>query len=462
MANTFISTDPKTKKQKTVNIPDGCIVVEMNTKEMGEFVSDAFGSFLTTDGIERIQVFPKEVKTFNGIWRYLFPIRRGVTAALVNKEKWEMRIKAIEAEKEKKKIEKLSREDIGEMYINFDEAKVFYLASKGYLTSIATKYLFPCRNDTMYASDYGKKLRDTILRKILEENNIDVPTLKKNISSANRQNRFFYYEFPVPEDQRNLLLNHVERVLLDTLNRKPLRKHSMYYLGWLKEERVKCYFLLKRLYRETGEVEKLRNTLTEIIFNLGRIKSNNDDDMVFLEKGLIESSVSELLYSLERDDDKKNETQEAIKKRHPKASDWCFDNNWRNNHIPVPDSHMNPESIDSNCAGSFEDARKAEKEGDYNNAANIYEAIVFNDNKNIESYSRLMIIYRKYHMYDDEIRVINLALKHCADCQKYVIQWRQRLKKAEEKRYKAFIESLEFFYHPDFGGLSLNNFIISL
>ena len=37
MANTFVSTDPETKAQKTIKIPDGCIIVEMRTKEMSNF-----------------------------------------------------------------------------------------------------------------------------------------------------------------------------------------------------------------------------------------------------------------------------------------------------------------------------------------------------------------------------------------------------------------------------------------
>ena len=72
MANTFISTDPDSKKQKTVKIPDGCIIIEMGAKEMKQFVMETFVGFLFVDERERLQVFPKEVKTFDEIWLYFF------------------------------------------------------------------------------------------------------------------------------------------------------------------------------------------------------------------------------------------------------------------------------------------------------------------------------------------------------------------------------------------------------
>ena len=56
-----------------------------------------------------------------------------------------------------------------------------------------------------------------------------------------------------------------------------------------------------------------------------------------------------------------------------------------------------------------------------------------------------MIIYRKYKMYDDEIRVIKLALSNCTDNMKLVAEWKERLEKAEELKYKAYSKSLQEF-----------------
>lgn len=48
-------------------------------------------------------------------------------------------------------------------------------------------------------------------------------------------------------------------------------------------------------------------------------------------------------------------------------------------------------------------------------------------------------------MYDDEIRVIKLALANCTDSLKLVKEWQERLKKTEELKYKAYIKSLQEF-----------------
>ena len=56
MTNTFISTDPETKAQKTIKIPDGCIIVEMKAKEMSDFIMKTFAGFLFVDERARLQV----------------------------------------------------------------------------------------------------------------------------------------------------------------------------------------------------------------------------------------------------------------------------------------------------------------------------------------------------------------------------------------------------------------------
>lgn len=142
MANTFMSTDPETKVQKTIKIPDGCILIEMQEKEISDLVLQITADFILNIG-ERDQIFPKEIKSLNGIWKYIYPIRRGVVGVLVKEENWKKRVLDKKREDRKNEKEKLRVEDIANMRIKFDEARIFYLASKGVLTSVAMDYLYP-------------------------------------------------------------------------------------------------------------------------------------------------------------------------------------------------------------------------------------------------------------------------------------------------------------------------------
>lgn len=449
MANTFISIDPETKVQKTVTIPDGCIIVEMKAKEMSDFIMKTFAGFLFADEKARLQVFPKEVKTFDGIWQYVYPIKRGVAAIMVNEEKWGKLLKDQKAKEEKERIEQLCSNDIAAMRIKYDEARIFYLASKGVLTTIAMDYLFPeFKKDKNQDEDI---LCEVVLQEIVEQIKIDLSAVRKELTKSRKQYHFYVLEFPISEEQRIAFLDHATHVLCEIVDRKPIRKKISNYLEAFNDAQIDCYKLLKKIYRENGDDDNLFKTLERIIFNLD-IKCNRDNAS-YKVKYFIEKSIGELNYYIERpkqnweqrwESEQITELKRKIKERHPKVNAlyyWCVE--------PSLPSHMNPESININFTSSFEEAKRAEesgnKTGNYSYALDLYEAIAYRDKSNKDAYARLMIIYRKYKMYDDEIRVIKLALANCTDNMKLVKEWKERLEKAEELKHKAYIKTLQEF-----------------
>ncbi len=449
MANTFISIDPETKVQKTITIPDGCIIVEMKAKEMSDFIMKTFAGFLFADERVRLQVFPKEVKTFDGVWQYVYPIKRGVAAIMVNEEKWEKLLKDQKTKEEKERIEQLCRNDFAAIRIKYNEARIFYLASKGVLTHIAMYYLFPEHKEEK--DQYEDDLREIVLHDIIEKAQIDLAAAKKELTKSRRQCHFFVLEFPISEEQKIAFLDHAIHILCEIVNRKPIRKNVSNYLEAFNDAQIDCYKLLKKIYKENGDDDNLFKTLERIIFNLD-IKCNRDNSS-YKVKYFIEKSIGELNYYIERpkqnweqrwDSKQISELKRKIKERHPKVNTL----NWRCVEPSLP-SHMNPESININSTSSIEEAKRAEESGNhtgnYSYALDLYEAIAYRDKCNKDAYARLMIIYRKYKMYDDEIRVIKLALANCTDNMKLVAEWKERLEKAEELKYKAYIKSLQEF-----------------
>lgn len=449
MANTFISTNPETKVQKTITIPDGCIIVEMKAKEMSDFVMKTFAGFLFADEKARLQVFPKEVKTFDGIWQYVYPIKRGVAAIMVNEEKWEKLLKYQKAKEEKERFEQLCSDDIAAIRVKYDEARIFYLASKGVLTTIAMDYLFP-----EFKGDKNQDeviLCEIVLHDIVEKIKIDLSATRKELTKSRRQCHFFVLEFPISEEQKIAFLDHATFTLCEIVDRKPIRKNISNYLEAFNNAQIDCYKLLKKIYRENGDVNNLFKTLERIIFNLD-VKYNRVNDS-YKVKCFIEKSIGELNYYIERpkqnweqgwDSKQLSELKRKIKERHPKMNAF----NWRCVEPSLP-SHMNPESININCTSSFEQAKRAEESGNhtgnYSYALDLYESIVYRDKCNKDAYARMMIIYRKYKLYDDEIRVIKLALANCTDNMRLIKEWKERLEKAEELKYKAYIKSLQEF-----------------
>lgn len=594
MTNTFISTDPETKVQKTIKIPDGCTLIEMQEKEIYDLVMQITADFILNMS-ERDQIFPKEVKSANEIWEYIYPIRRGVAGVLVNEDNWKKRVQGKNREDRKNEKERLCFEDIENTRIKYDEARIFYLASKGVMTSIAMDYLYP---HFKREKDYGEnELCEIIIRNIANECDIDLSAAKKELIKARKQYFFYHLEFPINEDQHNKLLNHAIFVLRDTLDRKPINKQIKGYLDTFKEIKVDCYKLMEKIYRENGDFDKLRKIRKEIIFDFeARCTSNTP----YYISRFIGINIREYGYQLVEDE--KEKVKNEILQRHPKVAEyylWGYERTkeyeeqedipllkqkltdcyfsarvndclksrgietlgdlvdyqrsdlmkirglggkalkeienrldvyglqlglgmnlseeekdiYGTDKAPLRITNLtsinlslrtikclndakifilgdlmaysksdllklcnigkktveeietilaskglefgmdissihcfNTESTNNKITGnSIENARIEELYGHTSEAAKIYESLITNDNKDIESYKRLMVIYRKWEMYDDEIRVIKLALANCTDNTKLIEEWKERLEKAKELKYKAYIKSLQEF-----------------
>jgi hypothetical protein len=594
MANTFISTDPETKVQKTIKIPDGCTLIEMQEKEIYDLVMQITADFILNMG-KRDQIFPKEVKSANEIWEYIYPIRRGVAGVLVNEDNWKKRVQGKNREDRKNEKERLCFEDIENTRIKYDEARIFYLASKGVMTSIAMDYLYP---QFKREKDYGEnELCEIIIRNIANECDIDLSAAKKELIKARKQYFFYHLEFPINEDQHNKLLNHAILALRNTLDRKPVNKQIKGYLDTFKEIKVDCYKLMEKIYRENGDFDKLRKIRKEIIFDFeARCTSNTPYSI----SRFIGSNIREYGYQLVEDE--KEKVKNEILQRHPKVAEyylWGYERTKEyeeQENIPLLKQKLtdcyfsarvndclksrgietlgdlidyqksdlmkirglgskalneiedylaifglqlglgkklseeekdiygtdkaplritnltsinlslrtikclndakifilgdlmaysksdllklrnigkktveeietilaskglefgmdissihcfNTEITKNKVTGNrIEDAKMAELYGHTSEAAEIYEFLIKNDNKDTESYKRLMVIYRKWEMYDDEIRVIKIALANCTDNTKLIEEWKERLEKAKELKYKAYIKSLQKF-----------------
>ena len=541
---------------------------------------------------ERDQIFPKEIKSLNGIWKYIYPIRRGVVGVLVNEENWKKRVLDKKREDRKNEKEKLRVEDIANMRIKFDEARIFYLASKGVLTSVAMDYLYP---QFKREKEYGENiLCEIIIHNIANECNIDLSAAKKELIKARRQYSFYHFEFPINEDQHNKLLNHTIYVLRDTIDRKPINKQIKGYYDTFIEIKVSCYKLMEKIYRENGDFDKLRKIRKEIIFDFEARCTSNTPYSISL---FIGRNIREYGYQLREEE--KEKVKNEILQRHPKVAEyylWGYERTKEREEIPLLKQklsdcyfsarvndrlkskgietlgdlvdyqrsdlmiihgfgskalneiedylaifglqlglgmnlseeekdiygtdkaplritnltsinlslrtikylndakifilgdlmaysksdllkicnigkktveeietilaskglefgmdissihYFNTESTNNKITcNSIENARIEELYGHISEAAKIYESLITNDNKYIESYKRLMVIYRKLEMYDDEIRVIKLALANCTEKMKLVEEWKERLEKAEELKYKAYIKSLQEF-----------------
>lgn len=597
MTNTFITTNPETKVQKTVTIPNGCILIEMQEKDISDLVMQITADFILNMS-ERDQIFPEEIKSSNEIWKYIYPIRRGVVGVLVNEENWKKRVQGKKREDKKNEKEKLCFENIANIRIKYDEARIFYLASKGVLTSVAMDYLCP---EFKREDEYGEnKLCEIIIRNIANECDIDLSAAKKELIKARRQYFFYHLEFPINEDQHNKLLNHAIFVLRDTLDRKPINKQIKGYLDAFKGIKVDCYKLIEKIYRENGDFDSLRNVRKEVIFDFDARCTLNTPYSI---SRFIGSNIREYGYQL--GEEEKEKVKNEILQRHPKVAEYYlwgyertkeYESTKEREKVPLlkqklPDCYFSArvnnclksrgietlgdlvdyqrsdlmkihglgskalneiedylaifglqlglgmnlseeekdiygtdkaplritnltsinlslrtikclndakifilgdlmaysksdllklcnigkktveeietilaskglefgmdissihcfttESTNNKITGnSIENARMEELYGHTSEAAKIYESLITNDNKDIESYKRLMVIYRKWEMYDDEIRVIKLALANCTDNTKLIEEWKERLEKAKELKYKAYIKSLQEF-----------------
>jgi tetratricopeptide (TPR) repeat protein len=100
--------------------------------------------------------------------------------------------------------------------------------------------------------------------------------------------------------------------------------------------------------------------------------------------------------------------------------------------IVAPNSNLLAPSLDNNLSGI-----KAEKNDDSEEAIRLYEQNVSARFDGSHPYKRLAIIYHKQKRYDDEIRVLEVAVDVFSklkrqDVPKKLEYFKERLKKAKE------------------------------
>ncbi|MBR4774317.1 MAG: hypothetical protein IK010_07810 [Bacteroidales bacterium] len=465
MANTFISTDPDTKKQKTVKIPEGCIIIEMNAKEMRKFIIETFVGFLFVEKRERLQVFPKEVKTFDGIWRYVYPIRRGVAALMVNAEKWENLIEYIRQEKEKEEKNRLIHEDIESRWIELKNAKALIEISRGNLIrDLIDDY------NLYFKHKKNNIIWDDELLYILEKYQIDTSAIKKNKDYKNYRSEIVG-QIEITNNDRLKLLKKSIYILKRLLQKSKLKigkDDNNYKAGILnvKRESLEC---LIDCYIEIDDNSNLMDTFLQLT-KVGSssdsfqstekileyyVKKDDEDNLLLFANNNIEQYpfIYDTLINFYRhrgDTPKELYYIEKVIKKYPNEEGYLYKRlvelGVRKDEIIPPESHMDSKTIPVTSlamidsaypcewiegGGYYAEGRRSEAMHNYKQAAYIFETLIANGYESSSPYDRLMIIYRKFKMIDDEIRIINLALEKYDNSQMKIVDiWRKRLETA--------------------------------
>lgn len=483
MANTFISTDPNSKKQKTVKIPDGCIIIEMGVKEMKQFVLETFSGFLFVDEKKRLQVFPKEVKSINGIWRYVYPIRRGVAAIMVNEEKWNNLIKYKTQKKEKEERECLSAKDLGERRQALKEAQILKTIADGdLLRGIIGEYYKHKKNNNQPTKN---KIRFyDIIFDTLDKYDIDITSLlgeNSNTRNHREEEMEIIGHIPISESDKESLLLFSITLLKGVITTPKVKKAGEYYNESVNSVNSRILRLLISIYKAVGDKESILKTLIDIInkepteeaysqlmyFYIAERDENNLLSIANKAKKAHPRIVYRNLMGFYYDNEKKlleiareakkypDITYEYLIDYYKTINDTTNESKYICEYLDIfpnersrfykrlielgeiegkiisPISHMNPASIKK--SGSYEEAQQAEIINDYYKAADIYEALILIGDNGTEPYKRLMSIYRKFRMLDDEIRIIKLGLKKYKSSNlKVVDEWEKRLKISEK------------------------------
>ena len=267
MAKTFISTDPETKEQRTVKIPEGCIVFEMNAKEMKKFVMETFAGFLFVDERERLQVFPREVKTYDEIWQYVYPIRQGVAAIMVNEEKMNTLLEYRYQKKIKEDKEKLYSEDIRKRGQMLREAAICNTVASGILQRFVIEdYYTYKRNNAKIPTKNPENTN--IVYTTLDNYSIDVYSLKKKPSNA-RNNRDAEKEILghvfLSEKDNRLLLQHSTNMVKYLLSIPPIECDNQQYKDGVEKIEIDCLQLLIDNYKVLGDEGGLIETAYKCI-----------------------------------------------------------------------------------------------------------------------------------------------------------------------------------------------------
>lgn len=477
----IVSTDPETHKQKNVIIPKGCIPIEMKAEEMTKFMEGIIVGSIFADRINILQIFPKEIKSMDGVWRYVYPIKQGVVVVIVNEEKWNSYLIAAKEEEKKKEQERLFTKDISIRRKKLNGAKYYCNLAMGKLSrSLLDTYDYARKNGNTDKNG-GQCVNIDILIQIVEKYNVEVDSLIKTPSNA-RSNREYENEIvgyvEVNDTERSILLQNSIDILCELVKDLPIKKGADYliqekqyieYIDTVKKIKQDAFTLLVDNYKETEDTESLLRLLSK--------KSNTDyfsfaayNALIdyFLQKGDEDNLIKIVQKSCKRYPEVYgrlikyfrllgNATKERlyIKKYITQCPDKesffysrLVDLGERKANIVPPESHMDSKTIpvislttiDSvyPCeyivgGGYYAEGRRNEAMYNYKQAVSIYEALIASDYDSTSPFKRLMIIYRRFKLYDDEIRIINLALRKYGNSHlKIVEEWEKRLDAIKE------------------------------
>lgn len=474
--NIIVSTDPETHKQKNVIIPKGCIPVEMKAEELTRFMEEIIVGSIFADRKDILQIFPQEIGSMAGVWRYVYPIKQGVVVVIVDEEKWNRYLIAAKEEEKKKEQELLFTKDISIRRKKLNGAKFYCNLAKGKLS----RYLLDAYNCAKKNGNTGKMgsqcVNIDMLIQIVEKYNVDVDSLMNTPSNA-RSNREYENEIvgyiEVNDTERGILLQNSIDILCKLVRNLPIKKDADYliqekryieYIDTVKKIKQDAFTLLVDNYKETDDTNGLLRLLSK--------KSNTDYFSFATYNALIDyfqqKGDEDNLIRIVQKSCKKypevygrlikyyrllgNATKERLYIRKyitqcPDKESFFYsrlvDLGERKANIVPPESHMDSKTIpvislttiDSEypCeyikgGGYYAEGRRNEAMYNYKQAVSIYEALIASDYDSTSPFKRLMIIYKRFKLYDDEIRIINLALRKYGNSHlKIVKEWNKRL-----------------------------------
>jgi hypothetical protein len=483
MANTFISTDPETKVQKIVRIPDGCIVVELSDDEFSSFMLEVSLDLFFEGDRNIVDFFPCPVKKESDIWPYVYHINDNITAVVVCGIKYDKWIDGKKKSFEKKYWQRQQAKELQKRKILLDEAYcIFYLLAKGKVSRMLLD-LLDADNKYKNAFDRGEVFG------ILEKYNIDIAKMRASkpdsfynkIRSEHEYNRVIVGDIETTDEDRDYLFHISSDILLEIIKMPPLELIDEYNSKELQKIEIACKQLVFKInLNQNADAKQLaeiqyylkENPKSDVYFDLldyyiqKQDESNLErvaNEIIELNPEYADNAYKRLVnyYKTIGNKIKEIDSIERFISDYP-AKDGYLNKRLvelgeREKNIIPPESHMDSTTIpitsldviDSaypnyntmwgiSGSGYYAEGRRYETRFDYKQAVHIYETLIANGCKSTSPFGRLMAIYRKFKMYDDEIRVINLALNKYKKSELQVIdKWKKRLETVEKIKTKS-------------------------
>ena len=443
MANVIISIDLKTKEKKKITVPDECCVLELKSKDLTRFVYEWIADFIINHDSEIVQIFPTKVATVDDIWRHIYTVRRGVAAVFVNEERYRSFL-------EKKKKEAFIRS----LHSDFDinkifkyEADTYFFLAKGVVIGRALDYYKIGLKKKDGSEELVKDVSQVFIKyginykEILEKgsdcrNMFEYLRCHLEQFDISKADKCLFFEKTIRRLEKLLsIINDLDDVL-KTSGDESIRQ-SYYYLE------KDCYLLLMNVYKEKNdeismfgiaEKAQINHLETSLIFLIDYFKQKGDaiKEIECIENLLSCNPNQETHYFRRLVELGVREKNEVPPESHMND---CYIGVKRLNELVIASTVSYASSED--CPKLYQEGINAEELFDYRKACKFYEIIIYSGYKFINPFDRLMTIYRKYKMFDDEIRIIKKALNDITFAsEKKIETWKKRLANAEKLRDK--------------------------